>query len=315
VSGCFDRPRWANSKHNETEKDILLSNWVISALTGDSRADDALIDAGLVAMLRSGRYRNERTGTELTFILPRDLNLRRVAKARPGLFEVFSLPISAMASAYISLSGLFIAVGLTAFILFRVPILVASGAQGQMFYLLLIPFAVSSAAFLFGVTRGFLTIGHRQSLAQRGGPVILFCLIMIGGFKLVSQATETFDLSVRVHSLDAWLITSGQVTLDLPGSPAEPIGSDGEAHFNGLSTKLIGKPIRVLVKVDGYEEKWLSPRVDGNVFTVELERTFVQKALLVPPPPKVKNTKVIVHFDGQEIETVPDEVGRFTFCR
>ena len=49
-----------------------------------------------------------------------------------------------------------------------------------------------------------------------------------------------------------------RITLDLPGLPHTNIGLDGEANFKGQSAKLKGKPIRVLAKVDGYEEKWLT---------------------------------------------------------
>jgi hypothetical protein len=124
----------------------------------------------------------------------------------------------------------------------------------------------------------------------------------------------TFDLAVRAHSKDTPLITNGFVTLELPGLPKESIGPNGEANFKGLSTEYQAKPIRVLPQVDGYEEKWLQPTVEGNVLTVELETakpTFVQKAELVPPPPKGKNIKIRV--DGQKIAADVDDLGGFTF--
>lgn len=225
-------------------------------------------------------------------------------------------PLSAMAYAAIALVGLLFALGFTFFYIYRVPALVESGTQGQIFYLLLIPWALSSAAFLFGAMRSYAQFAnkHLGSFLELGGPVVLFCLVVAGGFKLVPPAPETFDLAVRAHSSEAPLITSGQITLDLPGLPHANIGQDGEANFKGVSAKLRAKPVRVLAKVDGYEEKWLTPTLDGNILNVELERahpTFDQKATLDPAP--LKGTKVQIRIDGKKIELGLDELGGFTF--
>lgn len=225
-------------------------------------------------------------------------------------------PLSAMAYATIALVGFLLALGFTLFYIYQVPKLVEGGAQGQIFYLLLIPWALGSAAFLFGAMRAYahFTHRHRGSFLELGGPVVLFCLVLLGGFKLVPPAPETFDLAVRARSADTPLITSGQVTLQLPGLPHANIGQDGEANFKGVSAKLKGKSISVLAKIEGYEEKWLTPTVDGNVLTVELQRahpTFVQKATIVPPPVKGKTFRIRV--DGQKIDAAIDELGGFTF--
>jgi hypothetical protein len=221
-----------------------------------------------------------------------------------------------MAYAAIALVGLLLALSFTFFYVHQVPKLVEGGTQGQVFYLLLIPWALSSAAFLFGAMRSYAHFTHRPlgSVLELGGPVVLFCLVLLGGFKLVPPAPETFDLAVRAHSADTPLITSGQITLELPGLPHANIGLDGEANFKGMSAKLKGKPIKVLAKVEGYEEKWLTPEVDGNILTVQLERAhpvFSQKATLVPPP--VKGKAVQIRVDGQKIDAGIDELGGFTF--
>ena len=223
-----------------------------------------------------------------------------------------------IAYAGIALVGLLLALGFTFFYVYQVPKLVEGGAQGQIFYLLLIPWALGSAAFLFGAMRSYarFTYRHLGSVLELGGPVVLFCLVLLGGFKLVPTAPETFDLAVRAHSPDTPLITSGQITLELPGLPHANIGQDGEANFKGVSTKLKGKAIRVLPKVEGYEEKWLTPTIEGNVLTVELERAhpvFVQKASLVPPPLKGKTVQIRV--DGQKIDVAPDELGGLPLLR
>jgi len=223
-------------------------------------------------------------------------------------------PLSARNYVIIALLGFVFAAGFTLFYVYQVPKLIESGAQGQVFYLLLIPWALSCAAFLFGAMKSYARFTHKHfgNVLELGGPVVLFCLVVVGGFKLVPPAAETFDLAVRAHSKDNPLLTSGHITLDLPGLPHANIGPDGEANFKGITAKLRGTPIRVLPHVDGYEEKWLTPKLEGNVLDVDLERahpvTFLNGSL-VPPPGTAKTIKILV--DGQEGESSPDELGRF----
>lgn len=230
--------------------------------------------------------------------------------------EQKSKPLSGWSYALIALVAGLLGVGLLLFYVYQVPKLVASGVQNQVFYILLIPWGLTSAVFLFGIMRSYarFTYKHVGNALELGGPVVLFCLVVVGGFKLVPPAAETFDLAVRAHSADNPLITSGEITLDLPGLPHANIGQDGEANFKGISPKLKGKAMKILPKVEGYEEKWLIPEVDGNVLTVELEKehpTFVQKATLVPPP--VKGKTIQIRVDGQKIDADFDELGGFTF--
>jgi hypothetical protein len=223
-------------------------------------------------------------------------------------------PLSARSYVIVALAGLIFAAGFTLFYVYRVPKLVENGVQGQVFYLLLIPWALSCAAFLFGAMKSYarLTYKHLGNFLELGGPVVLFCLVLVGGFKLVPPAPETFDLAVRAHSEDSPLLTSGQITLDLPGLPHANIGPDGEANFKGIAAVFKGIPIRVLAHVDGYEERWFTPKLGGNVLDVELERAHpvtVLNGSLVPMPGTGQTIKILV--DGQEGETSPDALGRF----
>jgi hypothetical protein len=127
-----------------------------------------------------------------------------------------------MAYAAIALVGLFFTLGFTFFYVKQVPKLVEGGVQGQVFCLLLIPWALSSAAFLFGAMRSYahFTQRHLGSFLELGGPVVLFCLVLLGGFKRACCTSPgNFDLAARAHSADTALITSGQITLELPGLP------------------------------------------------------------------------------------------------
>ena len=223
-------------------------------------------------------------------------------------------PLSAKNYVIVTALGLIFAAAFSLFYVYRVPQLAESGVQGQVFYLLLIPWALSCAAFLFGAMKSYARFTHKHlgNFLELGGPVVLFCLVLMGGFKLMPPAPETFDLAVRTHSKDVPLITSGQITLDLPGLPQAGIGPDGEANFKGISARFKEKPIRVLAHVDGYEEKWQIPTLEGNILNVELEKehpVIVLVGTLVPPPSGGKTIEILV--DGQNAETSPDNLGRF----
>ena len=227
-------------------------------------------------------------------------------------------PLSAMSYAIIAALGLIFAAGFTLFYIYQVPRLVESGAQGQVFYVLLIPWALSCAAFLFGAMKSYarFTYKHLGSFLELGGPVVLFCLVLVGGFKLVPPAPETFDLTVRAHSADERdpIITSGKITIDLDNDRrTASLGANGEADFKGIPPKFRGATLKVLPQVDGYEEQWQRHKLKTNVLDLPLVRAALPVTILTgtitPPPGTGKTIKILV--EGQKGETSPDDLGRF----
>ncbi len=229
-------------------------------------------------------------------------------------------PLSAMAYALIALAGLAIGIALLFFYVYQVPRLVESGAQNQIFYLLLIPWALACAAFLFGAMKSYARFTHKPlgSYLELGGPVVLFCLVVAGGFKLVPGAPETFDLTVRPRSTDGLnpVITSGKITIDLETDRrTELIGANGEADFKGIPPRFHGATVKILPQVEGYEEQWQRHKLHGNVLELPLVRATQPVTHLdgsiVPPPPNWKQLRVTV--EGQTSEGKVDELGRFGF--
>lgn len=231
-------------------------------------------------------------------------------------------PLSATSYVIIALLGLTFAAGFTLFYVYRVPILVQSGVQGQVFYLLLIPWALSCAAFLFGAMKSYAKFTYRRlgMFLELGGPVVLFCLVVVGGFKLVPPAPETFDLTVRAHSADSLdpMISMGKVTLDFDTDRrTESFGPNGEANFKGVAARFRGATLKVLPQVDGYEEQWQQPGQQqpgqhGNVLDLTLVREQPHALLtgsVLPPPQKGRDVQVLV--DGQKTKSTVDEFGRF----
>jgi len=229
-------------------------------------------------------------------------------------------PLSAEAYAIIALLGLIIGMGLLLFYVYRVPELIESGVQGQVFYFLLIPWALACAAFLFGAMRSYARFAHRQmaNAVELGGPVVIFCLVIGGGFKLVPPPHETFDLTVRAHSADDRnpIINSGQIIIDLDNDRrSNPISPNGEADFKGIPAKFRGAFVGVLPQVDGYKQKLQRLKLRGAVLDVTLQRAPRPVTRLtgeIIPPPKYW-ASLRITLDGQPEEGTVNELGRFDF--
>lgn len=186
--------------------------------------------------------------------------------------------LSAMAYASISLVGLFLGIGLLVFYVKEVPELVQSGVQYQVFYLLLIPWALASAAFLFGAMRSYARFTHKSigNVLELGGPVVLFCLVIFGGFRLVPAPPSVFVLTVRAESATdiGSLIRTGKVIADFGDDRREaPFNGRGEADFKGIPQSFFGKPVRFLPQVEGYVEGWQSQTISGDAITLLLQPT------------------------------------------
>ncbi|MFL6313612.1 MAG: hypothetical protein ACJ71W_16050 [Terriglobales bacterium] len=236
----------------------------------------------------------------------------------------FKPPLSAKAYAWIALGGLIIGIGLLLFYVYAVPKLVKSGSQNQVYYLLLIPWALASAAFLFGAMRSYATLKHKYlgTVLELGGPVVLFCLVIWGGYYLVPQPPARFDLKVRASSKDGAvpIFKAGKVTIDVGrGLEEHPIESSGEAYFFGVDAHYRAVPIKALADVgEGYTKTWQEKQVDGDVLHLELERSPIHqtslKGSIDPAPTDWKQIRIVLDGkDGQMKETTVDELGRFEF--
>jgi hypothetical protein len=181
-----------------------------------------------------------------------------------------------------ALIAIFIGIALLLFYVWVLPKLDPE-VRNQIYYVVLFPFAIACAVTLFGAMRSYarLTAKHPGIVLELGGPVVLFLLIIWGGFKIVLPLPDSFDLTVRAHSADGSVpvITSGNVTLELDNNrPVKPFGPNGEAEFKGIPAKFLGATIRILPQVDGYEEKWLEHKIEfkSRALEVPLERVRPQ---------------------------------------
>lgn len=228
--------------------------------------------------------------------------------------------LSARAYAVIALFGLAVAICFTVLYIYLVPRLVQNGAQDRVFYVLLIPWGLASAAFLFGAMGSFAHFTHKHlgNALVLGGPVVLFCLVIVGGFKLVPPLPETFDLTVRPHGPNGTdpVIMLGEITIDFDNyRRSQPLSSNGEADFKGVPAKFRGATVGVVPRVDGYIQEWQHLELKGMVLDLTLRRELQPVTHLTgsiaPPPKDWAELRIMV--DGQSAEGKVDQLGGFNF--
>lgn len=125
----------------------------------------------------------------------------------------------------------------------------------RLFYLVLIPMAASSAAFLFGAMRSYAAYRGEalNGLLVLGGPVVVFALVVIGGHYLPKDSGP-FDVTIFVNDADGKPLTRGVVTLDLDGNRRpEKIDVKGAAHFVGIPAKFYEQAVPVKIEIEGFE--------------------------------------------------------------
>ncbi|MGE0084629.1 MAG: TIR domain-containing protein [Desulfococcaceae bacterium] len=165
-------------------------------------------------------------------------------------------PLSPMRYAWISLAAF-----LLGLILLSVFVNKAAdpNVSHRVFYVLLIPVGLCTAAFLFGAMRSYAVYSGKvlNGMLEIGGPAVIAILTVIGGFLLVPD-TKPFDMTVFVHGSkgqqDAVIRNKGMVTMDLDGNRrSESIGEKGQAYFSGIPAGFINQEVLISVEAEGFE--------------------------------------------------------------
>lgn len=160
--------------------------------------------------------------------------------------------------ALLSLGSFLAALVLLWLLIAKAEMLVGLGLEGQLYYVVLVPLGLSVAAFLFGALRSYALYRGEilGGMLELGGPVVVFCLVVLGGFLLV-PSPEPFAVTVFVQGADGAqdvpLRGVGEVVLDLgPDRRRQPIGAEGEVHFTGIPARFRGQEVAIWVEADGY---------------------------------------------------------------
>lgn len=163
--------------------------------------------------------------------------------------------------ALISLVSLIIGIGLLI-------LLIQKGEELRnviVYYLLLIPFGLCCAAFLFGVMRSYATYKGKllRGAIDLRGPVVIFALVVGFGvyvhWNVYSHLNDAkpFSLTVYVHGpqgqTDVVLENKGEVVLYLGGDTlAKRIEENGKAVFPSIPGNFRNKKVLIRLRADGY---------------------------------------------------------------
>jgi hypothetical protein len=214
----------------------------------------------------------------------------------------------------VAAAALLLAIALLLFYVYQVPKLVLAGVKGQLFYLLLLPWALLWAGFLYSGLKGYarVTHGHFTMLFQVGGPVLIFFLAFVGGFYLIPQG-QTFDLTIRPIGPHGAL-QNGKVDLDLGGTRrVAPVGSNGEATFKRVPQSFWGSTAGILIEVEGYEATYQHYAINRSAIEVPVEpaqsHVTILSGTVFPVPGKQQSVEISVV--GQDVKTKPDASGAF----
>ena len=185
--------------------------------------------------------------------------------------------ISKLTWVYISAIGSLLFLFLAVLIILFAPNIMGTGFSKSIFYIVLVPVGLTSAAFLFGALRSSAKYSGKSSYGsiELTGPVVLFCLVIIGGFYFAPPETE-FLLTIRtsVSGEPEKILSDGLIILDVGEQRIDRrLNENGEVSFPGVASKYLGKPVNIIAQVKGYRLKESSTVTipDNRIIYLELE--------------------------------------------
>lgn len=189
-------------------------------------------------------------------------------------------PLSPLAYAIISLVAFFIGIGLFLLFIFKANDFLEQGIDKKVFYVLLLPMGLSAAAFLFGTMRSYARYKGKifSGVLELGGPVVLFVLVVVGGFMLVSD-TGSFDFTISLRNRSTGKIVNieGQIKVFLEGKPKAPdFNRNGCFYFENIPSKFKKHKFHIALDAPGWQftndKKTIKLKLNGKSTFIEIER-------------------------------------------
>jgi len=157
------------------------------------------------------------------------------------------------------------------------PNITGMGITKSIYYIVLIPVGLASAAFLFGALRSSAKYSGKSSYGsiELTGPVVIFCLVVIGGFYFAAPESE-FLLTIRTSIVNEpeKILNYGSLILDIGEQRIDKqLNENGEVSFAGVPSSYIGKPVNIISQIKGYKIKGSSliSIPDNRIIYLELE--------------------------------------------
>ena len=228
--------------------------------------------------------------------------------------------ISKLTWIYISgAASLFFLVLAILMILFA-PNITGAGITKSIYYIVLIPVGLASAAFLFGALHSSAKYSGKTSYGtiELTGPVVIFCLVVIGGFYFATPDSE-FLLTIRTNLVNEpdKILNHGSLILDIGEQRLDKqLNENGEVTFAGVPSRYLGKSVNIIPQIKGYKIKGsnliLIP--DDRIIYLELEErkdsTLLRGRVINETGNPVDS--VIIDIESGLASSVTDENGLFT---
>jgi hypothetical protein len=201
------------------------------------------------------------------------------------------------------------------------------GITGNIYYIILVPLGLSSAAFLGGAMKSYASYTSNESFAygklKLAGPVVIFALVVGGGFFMPNLGKEKqFSLKFRMVSNDraTHLFNDGKIILYIGQEPKTANINDGEAAFYNIPESYNNQMVKILPVIDkfqlaGPDEILISKK--ASYIDVEVERTEESMVTLIRGSiTNMENAPVqnaLVNFDSGLATGYTDQNGDFSF--
>lgn len=194
------------------------------------------------------------------------------------------------------------------------------GITRSIYYIVLIPVGLTSAAFLFGALRSTAKYSGKTSFGniELTGPAVIFCLVVIGGFYFAAPESE-FLLTIRTVNLNdpQKILNNGSVIVDLGEQRYnKKLNENGEVMFAGISSRFLGKPVNIIPQIKGYKIKGSNfiTIPDNRVIYLELEErkdsTLLRGMVINENGNPVDS--VIIDIESGMTSAISDDRGVFT---
>lgn len=151
--------------------------------------------------------------------------------------------------------------------------------SGILFYIILIPFGLVSAGFLFGSLKSYAKASGKNihGTLELGGPVVIFVLIMYGGIYFQNNFNKAASFTLHIYFYGdehkAKKLNDGVVRLTTSGSPiTKAINEEGVISIS-LTSLYRGHNLSISPNINGYKQNQINTKVpeESDIIDVILE--------------------------------------------
>ena len=229
--------------------------------------------------------------------------------------ELREQPMKPGTYAWLAGGGLLVSIGLLLFLVFQADLIVASGLDHRVFYVLLVPLGLAAGAFAYGAmasTGGFSgNVGPGE--VKLTGPAVFAGLVVVGGFFLVPEGGAV-TLVVRVLAGGASGVPGAEVVVDA-GQARSTATTDagGQVVFAGLGREAVASGLSVAVTASGYEPARFAEvlPVNGVVEVTMTALPLVVTGTVLERESRRPVADVILDFGSGEATDTTDAMGNF----